>query len=476
MLRPADDDFGQRARQLRVDTLISLRWLAVAGQSAAVLVTRLGLGFELPIVWCFLCIGMSALLNFGLRLRFPVSQRLDDGRATIILGFDILQLAALLFLTGGVINPFSILFLAPVMISAASLPLRRTAALLLLALACSTVLTFWHLPLPWRAGADLRLPMLYGVAIWVAIAVGAAFITIYAHRVAQEARLLAGALNATERVLAREQHLSQLDGLAAAAAHELGTPLATVALVVTEMARQNPPAGAFADDLRLLNQEVGRCRAILGKLASLGEDGAGPLEELSLSHLVEEIAAPQRHFGVAIEISLEGRGPEPGCRRNPGMLYGLGNIAENAVDFADREVRIEASWTNETVAIVIADDGPGFLPHVLARLGEPYVTTRGAEQREEAETGGGLGLGLFIAKTLLERSGGALNVVNPALPSTGARVSIVWPRHAFEEGRQERQQPIQGGAVSVLRRGQPGGVRREHEHGKNGRGPERDIA
>src|SRR6202051_1444437 len=155
-----DDDFGQRARQLRVDTLIRLRWLAVAGQSAAVLVTRFGLGFELPLVLCFLCIAMSALLNFGLRLRFPVSQRLDDIRATNILGFDILQLAALLYLTGGVVNPFSILFLAPVMISAASLQPRRTVGLLLLALACTTVLTFWHRPLPWVAGADFQLPML----------------------------------------------------------------------------------------------------------------------------------------------------------------------------------------------------------------------------------------------------------------------------------------------------------------------------
>jgi two-component system, sensor histidine kinase RegB len=446
-----DDDFGQRARQLRVDTLIRLRWLAVAGQSAAVLITRFGLGFELPMFWCFLCIGMSALLNFGLRLRFPVSQRLDDVRATNILGFDILQLAALLFLTGGVVNPFSILFLAPVMISAASLPLRRTIALLLLALACTTVLTFWHRPLPWVAGADFELPMLYGVAIWAAIGVGAAFITIYANRVAEEARLLAGALNATELVLAREQHLSQLDGLAAAAAHELGTPLATVALVVTEMTRQNPPSKAFADDLRLLNQEVGRCRAILGKLASLGEDSAGPLEELSLSHLIEEIAAPHRDFGVAIEIALEGAGPEPVCRRNPGMLYGLGNIAENAVDFARETVRVRATWSFETVSIVIADDGPGVAPHVLARLGEPYITTRGADQRDESETGGGLGLGLFIAKTLLERSGGAMTIVNAAAPATGAQASVVWPRLAFEQGRQGRQQPIEGGGVFAAR-------------------------
>ena len=208
---------------------------------------------------------MSALLNFGLRLRFPVSQRLDDGWATAILGFDILQLAALLFLTGGVVNPFSILFLAPVMISAASLPLRRTIALLSLALACATVLTLWHRPLPWAGDAGLHLPMLYGVAIWVAIAVSGAFIAIYASRVAEEARQLASALTATELMLARQQHLSQLDGIAAAAAHELGTPLATVALVVHELAAQ-PDAAQWADDLRLA---VGgrRCRTILRKLS-----------------------------------------------------------------------------------------------------------------------------------------------------------------------------------------------------------------
>jgi two-component system sensor histidine kinase RegB len=420
---PAGDDFGQRARRLRVDTLIRLRWLAVAGQSAAVVVTRVGLGFDLPIVACFLCVGTSALLNFWLRLRFPISQRLDDRWAARILGFDILQLAALLFLTGGVINPFSILFLAPVMISAASLPLRRTLALLALTLACATVLTFWHRPLPWAAGEGLHLPRLYGGAVGVAIAVGAAFITVYASRVAEEARLLAGALNATELVLAREQHLSQLDGLAAAAAHELGTPLATVALVVTEMTRQNPPPGGFADDLRLLGQEVGRCRAILGKLASLGEGGAGPLDELSLSHLIEEIAAPHRHFGVAITIDLEGPGAEPVCRRNPGMLYGLGNIAENAVDFASQRVRIRATWTDETVAIVIADDGPGVAAHVLARMGEPYIAARGAAQEERRETGGGLG------------------------GDSGAQAPVVWARASFEGGRQRRQQPIEQGAI-----------------------------
>jgi len=442
-----DDDFGQRARQLRVDTLIRLRWMAVAGQSAAVLVAGFGLGFDIPSALCFLCIGWSALLNIWLRLRFPVSQRLDDGWATNILAFDIIQLAALLFLTGGLINPFSILFLAPVMISAASLPLRRTLALLTLALVCTTSLAFWRLPLPWTHGSDLQLPALYALGLWAAIAVSAIFTTIYAHRVAEEARTLAGALTATELVLAREQHLTQLDGLAAAAAHELGTPLATVALVVKEMQRQEAPSDAFAEDLRLLSQEVGRCRTILGKLNSLGEPGQGPMEELSLGHLIEEIVAPHRNFGVTVDIETSGGAPEPICRRNAGMLYGLGNLVENAVDFAASRVSVRAAWTNSSVSIGLSDDGPGFAHHVLARLGEPYVTTRGASSRIAGETGGGLGLGLFIAKTLIERSGGALAIANAAAPESGARVRVVWPRAAFEGGRPARQQGIKGVAT-----------------------------
>jgi two-component system sensor histidine kinase RegB len=437
----ADDDFGQLARQLRVDTLIRLRWLAVAGQAAAVLSTGYGLGFDVPIGWCFLCIGFAVLLNLALRLRYPVSRRLGDNEATAILSFDIFQLAALLFLTGGLVNPFSILFLAPVMISAASLPMRRTFLLLVVALGCATVLTFWRRPLPWLPGQDLQLPMLYSVAIWVALAVGAAFIAIYATRVAEEARQLAGALTATELALARAQHLSQLDGLAAAAAHELGTPMATLALVVKEMTRLKPPPGPFADDLALLAQEIGRCRAILGKLASLGEDSAGPLGEMTIGQLIEEIVAPHRPLDIAIRVETEGEAPEPVCRRNPGMLYGLRNIIENAVDFAEKEVRVVASWSDDQVKIGIADDGRGVAPHILARLGEPYVTTRGEDGRDSA---GGLGLGLFIAKTLLERTGAATSIVNVPPPQTGAVATVVWTRAAFEEGRREAQEALEG--------------------------------
>jgi two-component system, sensor histidine kinase RegB len=428
------DDFGRQARQLRVGTLNGLRWMAVVGQSAAVLATHFGLRLELPVVACLACVASSALLNIWLRWRFPVSQRLDESWATIILGFDIVQLAALLYLTGGLINPFSILMLAPVMISAASLPPARMIFLLVLALGASTALTFVHRPLPWLSGQILQLPALYSLGAWAALATGAVFVTIYAHRVAEEARQLARALTATELVLAREQHLTQLDGLAAAAAHELGTPLATIATAITEMTRLGPPPGAFAEDLALVAGEIDRCRTILGKLTSLDEAGFGPMGELSISHLIEEIVAPHRNFDVQLEVDLNGEAPEPICRRNPGMIYGLGNLIDNALDFARHRVAISASWTGANVMILIADDGPGLAANVLARIGEPYVTTRGRKPGDDSSATG-LGLGLFIAKSLLERSGGTLALVNAAPPAIGARASIVWPREAFEADR-----------------------------------------
>lgn len=439
-----DEDFGRRARRLRVDTLIWLRWLAIIGQSAAVLVAHFALGLEFPILACFLCIGASVVLNGGLRMRFSVSHRLDDFWAATILGFDIAQLAALLCLTGGLANPFSILFLAPVMTSAVSLPLRRTLGLLGFMLVCATAIQLLHWPLRWPGGGDFQPPALYGVGLWTAIAVSAIFITIYANRVAEEARQLSSALTATELILAREQHLSQLDGLAAAAAHELGTPLATVALVVHELAGQPQIAAQCADDLRLAEEQVGRCRSILGKLSSPETIAESSLEETTLGELIEEIAAPHRLLDVEIVVERDGPAPEPICRRNAGVIHGLNNLVENAVSFAESRVSIRAFWTGSIVTIVIADDGPGFPPQVLARLGEPYISTRGSARRREGEIAGGMGLGLFIANALLERSGASLEIANAPPSQSGAVATIVWPRAAFEHGRLSRRQALEG--------------------------------
>ncbi len=428
--------FGREARRLKLDTLVRLRWLAVTGQCVAVAIVHLQLGYRLPFAACLGAIAAAAAVNLWLQVRRPASYRLGDDAATGLLAFDIVQLALLLFLTGGLQNPFSILFLAPVLISAASLPPMRTLGLGLVAATCATILARFHLMLPWSSPAGLELPGLYVVGIWTAIVIGIAFTSIFAYRIAEEARQLGNALAATELVLAREQHLSQLDGLAAAAAHELGTPLATIRLVARELDLQVEPGSAMAEDLALLRGEVERCRVILSKLTSFGqEDGGAFFATMSLGHLLEEIAGPRRAFDIAITIDTSGQGAEPMCRRSPGLMYGLGNLLDNATDFALSAVSVEARWSDDTVAIEIRDDGPGFAPEILLRIGEPYVTSRG---RDRGEDGSGLGLGLFIAKTLIERSGAQLTLVNAGPPDGGAVARIAWPRSAFEGGTDDK--------------------------------------
>ncbi len=424
-------DLGRNARRLRVDTLVRLRWLAVAGQLCALLLVRFGLGFPLPMALCLLAIAASAGLNIGLRLTFVINDRLDDGPAAALLTFDLLQLAALLYLTGGIDNPFVVLSHAPVVISAVSLPRAPAAYLVALMIGLAFLLAFYHLPLPWAGRAAPELPSLYRAGIWVALGLSGLFVALYAGRVAEEARLLSDALAATELILAREQHLSQLDGLAAAAAHELGTPLATIALVAKEWSK-DPEIPPGREDLDLLSQQVRRCREILGKLTSLGDDPGSVLTNMSLGVLIEEVTEPHRNFDVAVRISKIGASPEPICARSPGVLYGLGNLIENAVDFARAAVEVRAEWNSSTVSVTISDDGPGFAPEILSSVGEPYVTTRAAERRAKIDDASGLGLGLFIAKTLLERSGATVRVGNRTAPEVGAIVEIRWPRPAFE--------------------------------------------
>ncbi len=438
----ADQYIDHNSRSLRIDTLVRLRWLAVIGQSAAVLTTYFGLGFSAPILACMVVISASIWLNIGLRLWLGVNYRLPDLPAFAMLAYDVLQLSLLLFLTGGLNNPFAMLFLAPVMISAVSLPTRLTYGIGILTALASGLLVFYHYPLPWYAQAPLVLPFLYSAGIWLAIIIGAAFTGIYAGRVALEARQLSGALAATELVLTREQHLTQLDGLAAAAAHELGTPLATITLVVKEMGKLVPHDTPLGEDVSLLVQEVARCRAILGKIASLGSNGGDLLSQMSLAQLLEEVADPHRHFGISVTIEMSGKGGEPGCRRNPGILYGLGNLIENAVDFASSHVRISASWDAASVSLVIEDDGPGFSPDILGRLGEPYVTAYQPKRKAKSGETAGLGLGLFIAKTLLERSGAKVITTNVRPPDTGAFVMVRWPRNLFERRPQPARDDI----------------------------------
>jgi two-component system sensor histidine kinase RegB len=444
--------FRQGESRLRLQTIVRLRWMAVLGQTITVIGAYWVLGIHLPIAGCLAVIALSAWLNVALRIRYPASHRLKSGYAFLMLGYDILQLAALLYLTGGLENPFAFLLIAPVTVSASTLPLRITAALGALAIAAATVLTSVHHPLPWFHHTNLLLPFPYVMGVWAALVSGILFIGFYSWRTAEEGRRMAKALAAAEMVLAREQKLSALDGLAAAAAHGLGTPLATIAVVAKELMRDAKPTDPHYEDLTLLRAQAERCRDILAELAGGGEQHDLIVSRLTLSHLIEEVVAPHRLVGVPIEVTT---GPaqakdgtsEPVTERNPGMLYGLGNLVENAVDFAASMVEVEALWSKDEVRITIADDGTGFPPNVLEQLGEPYVTTRAApgDGQDAPDEHIGMGLGFFIAKTLLERSGATISLANRQLPKGGAIVTVVWPKARFEhvaEREAGRPEPV----------------------------------
>src|SRR3974390_324825 len=286
-------------RHVRLETLVRLRWLAVIGHATAVLVVYYGLDFKLPLVPCLAVIAAAALLNAVLRLSFPSMQRLAPDRAAWLLAFDIAELAVLLFLTGGLQNPFAFLFLAPVLLSATALPPRFTVLLGMFAVLCAPVLVFVHLPLPGDAEQPLKIEPIYMIGVWFSILLAIGFIGVYAWQITEESRQLTDALAATELVLAREQHLSQLDGLAAAAAHELGTPLSTITVIAKELENAIPANAPHGDDVRLLREQATRCRDILAKLTELSA-GGGAFDRTPPTALIEEGVAPPPHFGVPV--------------------------------------------------------------------------------------------------------------------------------------------------------------------------------
>ncbi|MHC4040577.1 ActS/PrrB/RegB family redox-sensitive histidine kinase [Bradyrhizobium sp. 23AC] len=430
MTEIAASDFRHAQRHIRLDTILRLRWLAVLGQLAAIFIVAQGLEFNVEIVPCVSIIALSAALNLALQTAANPMQRLEPMQAAGLLALNIVELAGLLYFTGGLQNPFSFLFLAPVLISATALPARFTFGLGVLAVACASVLFFFHLPLPWDSDDPLVLPPIYLVGVWLSIVLAIGVTSLYSFQVTEEARKLADALAATELVLTREQHLTQLDGLAAAAAHELGTPLATIFLISRELEKTVKDA-SFAADLKTLREQTQRCRDILSKITQLSSTGA-PFDRMKLSELIEEVVAPHRDFGVEIKVRIAVAAvSEPVGSRNPAILYGVGNIVENAVDFAHTTVEVNAWWNKDTIELLISDDGPGIPPDILNRIGEPYLSRRrntddgGGEQR-------GLGLGVFIARTLLERTGAKVLFTNRIFPEHGAVVQITWPRQRFE--------------------------------------------
>ncbi|MGF1650098.1 MAG: ActS/PrrB/RegB family redox-sensitive histidine kinase [Hyphomicrobiaceae bacterium] len=430
--------------RLRVETSVRLRWFAVAGQLLTVLFVAFVLEFEVLLWACLALIAMSAWLNVYLRWRFPPAYRLNPLPTTLLFGYDLIQLGALLTLTGGLTNPFVVLIVAPVTVSAATLPARSTVLLGALALAITGFMSIVYVPLPWAADDPFSLPWLYKLGSFAAVTACLVFLTLYAWRLSKEARQMSSALAATEVVLAREQQLHALDGLAAAAAHELGTPLATIVLVASELQSEASDNPALTEDLALLKSQAERCRDILRKLTR-DPSGPDPMHaRMTLRQIAEEVTRPHRRPDVAVRVEVDRDtatdADEPEADRRPGVLYGLGNLIENAVDFAHSVVVVKVGWDADAVWIEIRDDGPGFPAGILDQIGDPYLSStpprkltpdRLIRPSNGARRAGGLGLGLFIAKTLLERSGATFDAGNSGPSDAGAVVKLVWSRESF---------------------------------------------
>ncbi len=436
-----------RGNWVSLRTLIVLRWIAITGQAAAITVAQeyFNLSFELGL--CYLVIGASFIANLVATFVFPGSRRLSEGEIFFMLMFDIGQLSALLFLTGGLHNPFALLVLAPVTISATALQQRSTIATSAFAVLAVTVLAFFHFPLRMESGSLLLMPNLFLFGNWAAISIGIVFVAIYDRRVSSEIQAMNQALLATQMALAREQKLTDLGGVVAAAAHELGTPLATIKLLSSEMIDELDDRPELRSDAELVRDQADRCHDILRSMGRAGKDDLH-MRHMPLGEVIREAAEPHSERGRNLKIDLSDEAPQPIVARRPEIIHGLRNLVQNAVDFAETTVWIDAAWTEERIEIRIIDDGPGYPYDVLSRIGEPFVHQRGAAghrvNRKEYE---GMGLGLFIAKTLLERSGAALSFANGQAPTTarrrkgsrsGAIVEVMWPRDLISQDKDGR--------------------------------------
>ncbi len=416
-------------RGLSLGTVSMIRWISLGGQSAALAMATLLFHLRAPVMACALVIAIGAMVNLAAGMVGRGGRFVSNTEAALQLGFDLLQLSTLLFLTGGVTNPFSLLLIAPVTLAAWSLPWRSAGGLAGLSVVCAVGLAFWSRPLPWGEGVAFLPPLFFRLSAALAVVCGVLFTAGYAWLAARQAGRMELALHVTQAVLAREQRLSALGGLAAAAAHELGTPLATISVVAKELAREGPDH--VREDARLLLSQTDRCREILRRLTEAPEAEDEVHARMSLVQLLHEVIEPHTNAKVRVEAVVTGPpgASTPHVRRMPEVLRAMTSLVDNAVDFAAAEVLITARFDQSTVSIEVRDDGPGFSPDVLGKLGQPYITSRPSGEGSRSQHAG-MGLGFFIAKTLLERTGATLEFKNGK--GGGAIVAARWARDKVE--------------------------------------------
>lgn len=425
--------------------MIVLRWVAIVGQLTAILVGQYVYGLQLELGLCYFAVGLSVIGNLVAAFVFPENKRLSERENLSMVMFDLLQLGFLLFLSGGLHNPFALLLLGPVTVSAAVLTTRSTLLAGGTAIAMVTLLSKFHLFLKTDQGFILRVPDIFLFGNWIALVIAIVFIGAYSRRITSEMHSMSDALTATQMALSREQKLTDLGGVVAAAAHELGTPLATIKLASSELMDELENREDLWADAALIREQANRCRDILRDMGQAGKDDLH-LRQAPLMTVIAEAAEPHAHRGKAVHFSHDPLAgvemSQPAILRKPEIIHGLRNLVQNAVDFANKNVWVEGHWTTNTISIRIVDDGTGFPPHLIGRIGDPFVGRRKTPSEGQDRPGyEGMGLGLFIAKTLLERSGAELSFANGSDPymtapdtakHTGAIVEVKWPRDTID--------------------------------------------
>ncbi|MEL6570473.1 MAG: ActS/PrrB/RegB family redox-sensitive histidine kinase [Pseudomonadota bacterium] len=430
----------ERSNWVKLRTLLRVRWVAIIGQSAAMIVAVQFYGLQFETGYAIMAIGMAIVANLYFSSVYPETKRLSESEAFFMLIIDIFQLAFLLYMTGGLSNPFAVLILAPVTIAATVLQLRSTLTLGMIAITLISLLSQYSVPILSADGVALELPPLFQFGFWAALIIGVAFLAIYARQVTVEMHTMAEALLATQLALAREQKLTDLGGVVAAAAHELGTPLATIKLVSGELIDDLHDHPDALEDVALIRQQADRCRDILHSMGRAGKDDLH-MRRAPLETVVREAAEPHLNRGKTVLFDVvalsDAALTQPQIPRRPEIIHGLRNLIQNAVDFADAEVKIRVSWDADFLNIRISDDGEGFPPSVIGRIGDPFVRRRRAVNDRPGYEG--MGLGMFIAKTLLERSGAQLSFANgrrkgqagwAGQATGGAVVTVKWARNA----------------------------------------------
>ena len=409
--------------RLEKKTVIILRWIALIGQLITIYLVHFLFNFQLPLIYCSLTIFFGGLTNIFIQFNFKNNQ-LNNIESTILLFYDVLQLSVLLYLTGGVTNPFIVFLIVPAIVSSTLLNLSSTIFLSIITGISLILLTFNYYPLPHPGDLHFHVPNYYIYSIPSALMIALVFLNYFGFRFGYEARRRGNALNKLESVLSKEQELDSIGHQAAAAAHSLGTPLSTITVIARELRKEIKENSKFSEDIDTLITEVKKCGGILKKLSQREIVSDEYVKNVTMYNLLYEIVESFKEISKKdIILNKNNLAESIPTKRSAEITYGLRNFIGNAVKYSNSKVNIDLEAYNDEIKIKISDDGPGFPADIVNIIGEPYISTKSKKLKIKA----GLGLGTFIGKTLLERKKAKIEFTN--LYKSGAQVEIYWKKN-----------------------------------------------